>query len=325
MKHTQIAIIGAGVAGLAAASQLLPDSYQLFEKSRGPGGRLASKRIDSMRVDIGAQFFTVRDPAFAACVEHAMALHYVAEWTPRVGVFRKQQPISSPDQQTRYVGRPYMNSFSKYLSKNIDVNTGWEVDSIVRKDSKFLVTKADGSAYTADKVLITAPINQMLNMLCDFDLELISRRFAMAATWTAVVASNAQLKSNDGGPLDAVFGGDHPTIDFITSEVSKPSRESNLIVIHSKPNWAQDNLEKTSQEICADFSQQLSDIFKIQCAPVLAHRWRFARPLDPKISTQKGIYKVEKGLWIAGDYLAGGRVEGAFLAGREAGQRIRAD
>ena len=325
MKHTQIAIIGAGVAGLAAASQLIPGSYQLFEKSRGPGGRLASKRIDSMRVDIGAQFFTSRDPAFAVCIDQAMALNYVAEWTPRIGAFRKQQPISSPDQQTRYVGNPYMNSFSKYLSKNIDVNTEYEVNSIVRKDSKFLLTKTDGDAYTADKVLITAPINQMLNMLYGFDLELISSRFAMAATWTAVVASNDQLKSNDGEPLDAVFGGDHPTIDFITSEVSKPARESNLIVIHSKPNWAQNNLERTSQEICIDFSTLLSEIFKIQCAPVLAHRWRFARPLDPKICTQKGTYKIEEGLWIAGDYLAGGRVEGAFLAGREAGQRIRTE
>ena len=46
MKHIEVAIVGAGVAGLAAARALDNQKYMIFEKSRGPGGRLASKRID---------------------------------------------------------------------------------------------------------------------------------------------------------------------------------------------------------------------------------------------------------------------------------------
>ena len=37
-----------------------------------------------------------------------------------------------------------------------------------------------------------------------------------------------------------------------------------------------------------------------------------------------GIYQVSPNLWVAGDYLAGGRVEGAYLSGLEAAERILA-
>ena len=72
MKHFEVAIVGAGIAGLAAARALDTQNYMIFEKSRGPGGRLASKRIDDLRVDIGAQFFTVRESRFQTIVGDAI-------------------------------------------------------------------------------------------------------------------------------------------------------------------------------------------------------------------------------------------------------------
>lgn len=323
MKHTDIAIVGAGVTGLAAASQLSANCFQIFEKSRGPGGRLASKRIEPLRADIGAQFFTVRDPIFRVCVERAIAYGFVSTWEPKLGTFRNEQPILSPDQQTRYVGTPYMNSFGRYLSKGIDLKSQSSVASVVQRGSKYCLTMANGDTYIADKVLITTPVNQMLDILSSFDLASIKKRFAMAPTWTAVVSSSDDLMSIHSEPLDALFGGDHPVIDFIANERSKPLRQSNFIVVQSKPKWAHANLEQTNQKICTEICQQLSTALNIDATPILAHRWRFARPADPILSTQKGVYKVADGLWIAGDYLAGGRVEGAYLAGYEAGQRIQ--
>ena len=108
MTHVPIAIVGAGIAGLAAARNLPPSSYQIFEKSRGPGGRLASRRIEKQRADIGAQFFTVRDPRFKAVVEVAHSAGAIQSWEPRMGTFRSLIPVDSPDTQQRYVGAPYM-------------------------------------------------------------------------------------------------------------------------------------------------------------------------------------------------------------------------
>jgi len=66
----------------------------------------------------------------------------------------------------------------------------------------------------------------------------------------------------------------------------------------------------------------LETTFGASVKPVIVHRWRFARPTDPTLTTQKGVFEIDDGLWVAGDYLAGGRVEGAYLSGIEAAERI---
>ena len=106
MKHIEVAIVGAGVAGLAAARALDTQKYMIFEKSRGPGGRLASKRVDDLRVDIGAQFFTAREPRFQEIVSDAVDAGFVERWKPRMGTFINGHAIASPDSEVRFVGPP---------------------------------------------------------------------------------------------------------------------------------------------------------------------------------------------------------------------------
>ena len=79
-----IAIIGTGIAGLSAAQALhaAGHSVQLFDKSRGSGGRMASKRSDAGALDLGAQYFTARDRRFVEVVQQWQARGWVAEWTP---------------------------------------------------------------------------------------------------------------------------------------------------------------------------------------------------------------------------------------------------
>lgn len=73
--NTPIAIIGSGMAGLSAAHALAAAglNVQLFDKSRGSGGRMASKRSDAGSLDLGAQYFTARDRRFVEVVQQWQA------------------------------------------------------------------------------------------------------------------------------------------------------------------------------------------------------------------------------------------------------------
>src|SRR5690554_7172133 len=66
-----VAVIGSGLAGLTASILLgqLGHSVTVFEKSRGPGGRMASKRVGSGSADVGAQYFTARNPEFLSFLQ----------------------------------------------------------------------------------------------------------------------------------------------------------------------------------------------------------------------------------------------------------------
>ena len=324
MTHTPIAIIGAGVAGLAAARELSDNEYMIFEKSRGPGGRLASKRLNDLRADIGAQFFTVRDPRFEETINLAVEAGAVQSWAPRMGTFKQSQAIVSPDTQKRFVGTPYMNALGRFLAQSVEIQSETRIDSVKKAGDRFILTTTAGEQYTADQVLITTPVDQMSDLLVDFKIDQIAQKFTMAPTWTTVVSANEPLATGDGELIDACFGGDHPALDFISVEQSKPGRNSDFIVIHSTPDWATIHLEDDAEWVADAMSTLLNDIFHVRSEPVISHRWRYARPTDPKLTAQKGIYQIDSGLWIAGDYLAGGRVEGAFLAGIEAAERLKA-
>ena len=324
MKHIEVAIIGAGVTGLATASRLSPRNYRIFEKSRGPGGRLASKRMDAGRADIGAQFFTVRDHRFQVAVESAVAAGFVTQWKPNMGTFQDHQPIASPDHQARFVGHPYMNSLGRFLSQDIEIQTESRVQMVEPNGDLFRLILTSQETLTADCVLVTAPVDQMVAMLQHFDVEQLGSRFAMDPTWTTVLSVEEPLRGSAGEPFDALFGGDHPLFDFIAVENSKPGRQSNYIVVHATPEWSTQHLESDPAEISELIREAFSETFQVTTQARLSHRWRYARPINPKFTAQKGIYQVSPNLWVAGDYLAGGRVEGAYLSGLEAAERILA-
>ena len=324
MNHTEVAIIGAGVTGLAAASRLSPRNYRVFEKSRGPGGRLASKRMDAVRADIGAQFFTVRDHRFQVAVDSAVAAGFVTQWQPNMGTFRDHQPIASPDHQARFVGHPYMNSLGRFLSQDIEIQKESRVQTIEPNGDLFRLILTSQETLTADCVLVTAPVDQMVAMLQHFDVEQLGSRFAMDPTWTTVLSIEEPLRGSAGESFDALFGGDHPLFDFIAVENSKPGRQSNFIIVHATPEWSTQHLESDPVEISELIREALSETFQVTTQAKLSHRWRYARPTNPKFTAQKGIYQVSPNLWVAGDYLAGGRVEGAYLSGLEAAERILA-
>jgi renalase len=87
-KLPHIAVIGAGIAGLSCATQLQEAGLKVsvFDKSRGPGGRMSTRRGDDWQCDHGAQYFTARDADFQAEVARWQAAGVAALWQPRLAV-----------------------------------------------------------------------------------------------------------------------------------------------------------------------------------------------------------------------------------------------
>lgn len=93
-----IAIIGTGIAGLSAARALQDAGHavQLFDKSRGSGGRMSSKRSDAGALDMGAQYFTARDRRFVNEVQRWQSNGWAEQWKPQLYNFKSGQLTPSP-------------------------------------------------------------------------------------------------------------------------------------------------------------------------------------------------------------------------------------
>jgi predicted NAD/FAD-dependent oxidoreductase len=130
-----IAVIGAGIAGLscAAALQQAGLAVSLFEKSRGPAGRMSTRRGDDWQCDHGAQYFTARHPDFAAELTHWIQAGVAQQWSPRLQVFGGATSRSPDPAVERFVGVPQMTAPARFMASALTVNTETQVLEMTRR------------------------------------------------------------------------------------------------------------------------------------------------------------------------------------------------
>ena len=107
-KSPRIAVIGAGISGLSCSKNLHDGAFELsvYDKSRGPAGRMSTRRGDGWQCDHGAQYFTARDPGFRAEVARWQAAGVAGVWPARLAVFNEADGQRSETRLERFVGVP---------------------------------------------------------------------------------------------------------------------------------------------------------------------------------------------------------------------------
>ena len=126
----KIAVIGAGLAGLTAASELSGFGFDVtvFDKARGPSGRMSTRRTDGRSFDHGAPYFTARAPAFRARVESWMAKGLVDRWDARWVHLTEAGSAPVEDDVDRFVGVPRMSALCRALSEGFETRFGVRIE-----------------------------------------------------------------------------------------------------------------------------------------------------------------------------------------------------
>lgn len=321
---TDAAVIGAGWAGLTAAAALVDAGVDtvVVEKSRGPGGRSATRRGDAGEAwDHGAQYFTAREPEFTAEVGVWRTAGLVAEWSPRLEVFGERANSSDREPATRYVGVPGMNAVLRGLASGLDCRWRWMIERLVHDDRHWILQDIRGRRLLADRLVITAPLPQARALLVTAGLEqslAMADSVIMQPCWAVMAATEG---GHDPG-WDAAFVNDGP-LAWITAETGKPGRTGHAWVLHATPEWSQANLESepaVAAEQLISAARDLPGMADFVPTVVTGHRWRYARASSPLVLGC--IHEPDIHLTIAGDWLGGDRVEGAWRSGRAAARAL---
>lgn len=324
MSLVSIAIIGTGMAGLSAADALhnAGITVQLFDKSRGSGGRMASKRSDGGVLDMGTQYFTARDLQFQAAVRSWQARGWVAEWSPRLYQARNGQLSPSPDEQTRWVGMPHTSAITRGLLGELPIHFACRITEVFRGPSHWTLQDANGHSYGPfSHVIVATPAPQASTLLAAAPiLASTAANVQMEPVWSVALGFDTPLAT----PLEGCFVQEGP-LEWLSRDLGKPSRDNSLDtwVLQASGAWTRQHLdlpkEAVIEQLSQAFAEWLGDSLP-SASFTLAHRWLYGRTLQAH--TWGALGNAGIGLYACGDWCLSGRVEGAWLSGQEVARRI---
>lgn len=329
----KVAVIGAGLAGLGCAQALQQAGLDVtvFEKSRGLGGRMSTRRAGHWQCDHGAQYFTARSAEFRQQLEHWIQAGAAAEWQANIISIGKR-PASLPDSRHpethRFVGTPGMSAPARLMAQGLNIRSQCRVLSLQHQDGGWRLgyQSAEGAAETArfDWIVCAMPAPQASELLAPAapDVSAAIQRFGMQPCWAVMLVCDKPLKVS----FDAAFV-NQGALGWIARDTSKPARHgSECWLLHATEQWSLDNLEQSTERVATDLMSEFARLPGIELEPsnvtqASAHRWRYARNGDVPDAP---VSRIEPGLQlgICGDWLNGGRVEGAWQSGRHLAQSI---
>lgn len=318
-----VAVIGAGLAGLSCATALQQAGLaaQLFDKSRGPGGRMSTRRGEDWACDHGAQYFTARDERFRAELARWLEAGVAAPWAPRLQV-RGGLGGHHPDAGIqRWVGVPQMTAPARWLAAKLPLSLASTVTAL-RRDGEGrwqLQTAEQGwldRSFGAVLLALPAPQAAVLVQAHAPALEDLCARARMRGCWALMLQYAEPLAL----PFDAAFV-NHGPLRWIARNSAKPGRGgAETWLLHAEAEWSQAHLEHPPAQVAARMLQAFAEHGGPAPQRWTAHRWRYA---DSAPALQVGgAWQAESGIGLCGDWLHGGKVEGAWLSGLALAQAL---
>jgi renalase len=326
--HRQsVAVVGAGIAGATVAHTLALAGHQVhvFDKARGPGGRLATRRVEwvdrqgyaaTTRLDHGALGFTASNAAFQTFAALALKAGWLTEWKPRLS------PGSLPldGGATWYVPVPEMPALCRHLLYGVPVSLSFAVDGLHRGPLGWqLQSGGVRHAGSFDAVVVALPPAQAAPLLNPHRLDWARHASTalMQPCWTLMgITDDPQPESGwdlarpPSGPLAWVLRND-------TRPGRADVRGQRHWVAHARASWSRRHLEQPAawvqQQMQAALAQCLGRCVDWQHCTV--HRWRYALP-QAHATAQAATcwWDATHGLGVCGDFLGGCGVEGAWLS-----------
>lgn len=324
MTTYDVLIVGAGLSGLQAAATLQNSGLNVLvlEKSRGLSGRASTRRWDGLPVDHGAQFFTVRSPEFRQRVQRWQQGGVCHEWARGFHQYDGQNIVEPlGEHHPRYACREGMSSLGKSLAAEhkLALELETKVETVLSEGGLWLVQSADGRKWQARALLITAPSAQAAALLKD--VAPVAAAEASRKLFHPCLAVAARLRQTDVFWQGIQCSDD--VVSWIGNDTSKrPDLHGDhmIVVVHATPDVSLLRYEQSPESTAALILKSASVIcgLDLKRSDYFFHRWRYALP--ETTATGEGVFvSVSPApLILAGDAWAGGKIEGAWLAGTEA-------
>ena len=321
----RVAVIGAGIAGATCARALSLSGclVHVVDKSRGAGGRLATRRLEWLdpqgqrriaKIDHGTPAFTASGAAFRQFCTDACQSGALTSWKPTPA------PGSRPLEHagSLFLPQPDMPSLCRALLRDIPTTWSFGVDRLLQGPLG-LEIEAAGTSLPGhfDAVALALPPAQAAPLLAPHRSDWAQRASIalMQPCWTLMGVARRPLQDihwdvarPEQGPLAWVMRND-----------ARPGRERSADeahwVAHARTGWSRQHLEQPADWVLEQMQAAMQDCIgePVDWQHAVVHRWRYAMPQPAGAAPARACWwDGTRGLGVCGDFLGGTGVEGAW-------------
>jgi hypothetical protein len=341
----RIAIVGAGTAGLTAAYGLrgAPVEVTLFEKSRGFGGRAATRGRYGCRYDHGAPYFRAASARATRLVTAHLPTEQLVEIGGPIGSFDASggiEPGAPADGRgPRWTYVQGISTLGKLLARRAraEVHRDTRIEAITRRDGRWRLRDDEGRAWAGyDGVVLTPPAPQSAALLeraaaSDPGLGAVHealRGVAYAPQFAVALGYDRPLARPEGCWALRSADADHP-LDWVGLEDEKPGHVpagQSLLVVHTASSWTEERVDQPPEAFLDEIKSEAAALLDVDLRQPTwydTQRWRYARPRSG-LRTDAAARAAGSGLVLGGDYVSGtGTVAAALESGFDAAAQVR--
>ncbi|XQQ06323.1 MAG: NAD(P)/FAD-dependent oxidoreductase [Leptolyngbya sp. IPPAS B-1204] len=337
-------VIGAGLAGLVCAQQLQQSGHRVVvvEKSRGVGGRLATRRLQGTCADHGVRYLDEQGPLTRNLIQALWQQDILHRWTDQLYCLQAET-LAVTESKPYYTATTGLTAAAKFLASGLAIRHGQRVQALTPIDDRWQIsleaTAAQPTSYlTAGSVVVAVPAPQALTLVqplleYGFPLELVQaiQTVEFDPCYSVIATYPLERQSEiDQLPWQAISlegATQIPDLAWLSLDSTKrPGTVPPVLVAHSTATFAQSDLEANDlRPIGQHLLAQAATLVPWLATPteVQVHRWRYAftrRPLQQRyLATELPLPLV-----CSGDWCSGKQVENAVESGLAAACQISA-
>lgn len=323
------------MSGLAAAHILLDAGYTvtLFEKSRGVGGRAATRQRAGFLYDHGAQYIRQGHPESVSLITKRFRAPDLINISKPIWIFDAQNAIQEGDPkqnaEPRWSYRSGITALAKLMAATLTIRFETRIARLQQTPAGWqLFTTTNQDAGTYDSVLITIPAAQAQeliqasqfgdNLQSQIAAQLQKSRYSQLLSVALGYTTRLQER-----PYYALVNTDKShAISWLAWEHEKaPERVppgGGMLIAQMAPGYSEEHREDSPESLVADVVERTADLIDEQLPPpdfTDVQPWRYALPTEKADAEALNALTVPHGLAFCGDAFVGGRVHLALEHG----------
>ncbi len=291
----KLTIIGAGLSGLMlAVKRANDDDVTVFDKARGVGGRMATRRTDHSKFDHGAQFYRKRealDDLHSRWLERGLS----QLWFTENGI-------------EHYCSAEGMTAFAKDLARDVKVELNERLLTVSKIDESWVSEFESGKRVISDSLVITAPLPQAIDILKASRIEPSNELLNVSYT-KAIVFLFENVAENFSFSRHGYVEPSSSSIFSIADQRAKGLSKTRSLTVTMKPDFSEQLYEASDDVLIARVRDELTTVASgFESTSVQVKKWRYCQVRN---HLSLGFWEIAPRLFLAGDSFGGASLNGA--------------